>query len=236
MNAVAGVHEAPVTSSASLPDTNIFPDICLPPIDPLNDTFDLIIAGAGPSGMAVADRVSAAGFSVAIIDPNPLAPWINNYGVWVDEFEAMGLDDCFDVVWDSAVVHLDSGERGKRKLSRPYARVDRPKLKRRLLERCITSGVKFHVAKVDEVKHAGGKSTLKCGDGLEMSGTLVVDATGHSRRLVQYDGTFDPGYQGAYGITVEVESHPFDVDDMLFMDWRDDHLANHPALKAQNAK
>jgi Lycopene cyclase protein len=30
-------------------------------------------------------------------------------------------------------------------------------------------------------------------------------------------------YQGAYGIVVEVESHPFPLDTMLFMDWRDDH-------------
>ncbi len=28
--------------------------------------------------------------------------------------------------------------------------------------------------------------------------------------------------KGAYGIMAEVESHPFDLDTMLFMDWRDD--------------
>jgi lycopene beta-cyclase len=54
--------------------------------------------------------------------------------------------------------------------------------------------------------------------------------------LVEYDRPFDPGYQGAYGITVEVESHPFDVDQMLFMDWRDDHLTADPEMKARNAK
>ena len=31
--------------------------------------------------------------------------------------------------------------------------------------------------------------------------------------------------QGAYGIIVEVESHPFELDTMLFMDWRDDHTS-----------
>ena len=36
--------------------------------------------------------------------------------------------------------------------------------------------------------------------------------------------------QGAYGIQVEVEEHPFPVDTMLFMDWRDNHLTSHPHL------
>lgn len=38
--------------------------------------------------------------------------------------------------------------------------------------------------------------TLPCGQG-----SLVLDATGHARKLVNYDQKFDPGYQGAYGIT-----------------------------------
>ena len=179
--------------------------------------------------------MSSAGFSVIIVDPNPLSPWINNYGVWCDEFEVMGLDDCYDVVWDKAVVHLDAGETGKRLLRRPYARVDRPKLKRRLLERCIASGVKFHLSKVENVDHGSGKSTLRCEGGVAVAGQFSLDATGHSRRLVEYDQKFDPGYQGAYGITIEVESHPFAVDEMLFMDWRDDHLTKYPKLKASNA-
>lgn len=48
--------------------------------------------------------------------------------------------------------------------------------------------------------------------------------------------TTQAGYQGAYGIVVEVESHPFDVDTMLFMDWRDDHLDGSPDVKARNAQ
>ena len=72
------------------------------------DKLDLIVAGAGPSGIAVAERVSAAGYKVCVVDPAPLTHWPNNYGVWVDEFEAMGLDDCLEIVWPKAKVHLDS--------------------------------------------------------------------------------------------------------------------------------
>lgn len=38
--------------------------------------------------------------------------------------------------------------------------------------------------------------------------------------------------QGAYGVFIEVESHPFEVDKMLFMDWRDDHATG--AMKESN--
>ena len=48
---------------------------------------------------------------MCVVDPAPLAAWPNNYGVWADEFEAMGLEDCLEVVWQQAQVHLDSGER-----------------------------------------------------------------------------------------------------------------------------
>ena len=54
---------------------------------------------------------ASAGFRVCVVDPAPLAAWPNNYGVWADEFEAMGLEDCLEVVWPQAQVHLDSGER-----------------------------------------------------------------------------------------------------------------------------
>ena len=39
--------------------------------------------------------------------------WINNYGVWVDEFQAMGLEDCLHVVWPKAKVWLDDKELGE---------------------------------------------------------------------------------------------------------------------------
>ena len=79
-----------------------------------NVKLDLVVAGGGPSGIAVAERVSAAGYKVCVVDPAPLAHWPNNYGVWVDEFAAMGLEDCLEIVWPQAKVHLDSGKGNER--------------------------------------------------------------------------------------------------------------------------
>ncbi|KAK9845376.1 hypothetical protein WJX81_004833 [Elliptochloris bilobata] len=207
----------------------------LPQYDASLGPVELVVAGAGPSGLAVADRVSQAGFRVCVVDPAPLAAWPNNYGVWADEFEAMGLEDCLEVVWPQAQVHLDNNERfGSRYLRRPYGKVDRARLKRRLLERCIAQGVVFQESKVEGVVHGSGASELCCADGVRVPAAMVLDATGHSRKLVQFDAPFDPGYQGAYGILVEVERHPFPLDTMLFMDWRDDFTASDPQMQAAN--
>lgn len=198
--------------------------------------MELVIAGAGPSGLAVAARVSQAGFKVCVVDPNPRAPWPNNYGVWVDEFEAMGLTDYLEVVWPKANVFLDSSENGEKFLYRPYGRVDRPRLKRDLLKQCVQQGVVFHQARAEDVEHGEDTSLLRCGEAEPVRARMVLDATGHARKLVKFDQPFNPGYQGAYGIMAEVESHPFDMDTMLFMDWRDDHTAGNPDMHESNRR
>lgn len=71
---------------------------------------DVAIAGAGPAGIATAARIAAAGLSVVVVDPAPLQHWPNNYGVWSDEFEAMGLGDCFEHEWQIANVWLDDDD------------------------------------------------------------------------------------------------------------------------------
>lgn len=51
---------------------------------------------------------------MVVVDPEPLSKWPNNYGVWVDEFAAMGLDGCLELVWPKATVFLDSSQGGQR--------------------------------------------------------------------------------------------------------------------------
>ncbi|XP_027349790.1 lycopene beta cyclase, chloroplastic [Abrus precatorius] len=195
---------------------------------------DLAVVGGGPAGLAVAQQVSEAGLSVCAIDPNPRLIWPNNYGVWVDEFEAMDLLDCLDTTWSGAVVFID--DKTKKDLDRPYGRVNRKQLKTKMLQKCISNGVKFHQAKVIKVIHEDYKSMLICNDGVTVQANVVLDATGFSRCLVQYDKPYNPGYQVAYGILAEVDEHPFDIDKMLFMDWRDSHLDNDKELKQRNSR
>lgn len=62
------------------------------------------------------------------------------------------------------------------------------------------AGVTFLTGKVEGVRHGDGSSTVSTAEGVSLQGSLVLDATGHTRKLVQFDKKFDPGYQGAYGI------------------------------------
>jgi hypothetical protein len=57
---------------------------------------------------------------VCLVDPAPGAPWRNNYGVWVDEFEALGYGECFTRQWPTARVVLDDSGPGIA-LQRAYA-------------------------------------------------------------------------------------------------------------------
>lgn len=66
------------------------------------------------------------------------------------------------------------------------------------------SRVVLCVVQVKHVTHSKDRSFVQCDDGTMVEAAVVLDATGHSRRLVQYDKPFNPGYQIAYGIVAEV--------------------------------
>ncbi|XP_047307972.1 capsanthin/capsorubin synthase, chromoplastic-like [Impatiens glandulifera] len=196
--------------------------------------FDAIVIGSGPSGLRLASLISSYGIKVCVVDPSPLSMWSNNYGGWVDEFEAVGLEDCLDKTWGLASVCLNANK--TKYLDRPYGRVNRKLLKEKLLEQCVTNGVKFLTAKVWEINHKEFESCIVCNDGNKIIGSLIIDTSGFGSSFVEYDKPRNHGFQIAHGILAEVESHPFDLDKMVLMDWTDDHLGNEPYLRANNSR
>ena len=121
-------------------------DMTLPQYNADAGIVDLLVVGAGPAGLSVAQQVAARGLSVVCVDPTPDSVWPNNYGVWVDEFEALGLADCLDYVWPRATVYLNTNV--EKQLDRPYGRVNRRVLKTKVASKCVAEGVTFHTAKV----------------------------------------------------------------------------------------
>ncbi|XP_071710883.1 capsanthin/capsorubin synthase, chromoplastic-like [Rutidosis leptorrhynchoides] len=196
--------------------------------------FDLIVIGAGPAGLCVAERVARYGVRVCCVDPAPLSMWPNNYGSWIDELSSLDLDECFDKTWPMASVHIDDHK--TKYLDRPYGRINRKMLKVKLLGGCVSNGVKFHKAKVWKVDHQEFESSIVCDDGNVLKASLIVDASGFSSSFVEYDKPRNHGYQIAHGILAEVDEHPFDLDKMLLMDWKDSHLGNEPKLRVSNSR
>ena len=118
----------------------------------------------GPSGLAAAARASTYGLHVVVIDPEPLLHWPNNYGVWIDEFEKIGLEDNLDFVWNRANVFLGERPEDHKTLSRPYGRVDRAKLKTSFLSVCLENGVREGRREQEEMG-MGGHCADKCTSG-----------------------------------------------------------------------
>ncbi|OVA10035.1 Lycopene cyclase-type [Macleaya cordata] len=196
--------------------------------------YDVIIIGAGPAGLRLAERVSTYGIRVCCIDPSPLSMWPNNYGVWVDEFQSLGLEDCLDKTWPMTTIFID--DQKTKYLDRSYGRVSRRDLKTKLIERSVLNGVKFFEAKAWKILHQEFESIVLCEDGTELKGSLIVDASGFRSSFVEFNEPRNHGYQIAHGILAEVDEHPFDLDKMVLMDWRDNHMGNEPVLRASNDK
>lgn len=90
-----GAHEAPlVVAQATKEDAEQAPlASVLLPFDP-TATADVAVVGAGPAGLVLAAELAAQGLSVALVSPE--SKFVNNYGVWLDEFKELGLEHTLD--------------------------------------------------------------------------------------------------------------------------------------------
>ena len=57
----------------------------LPRLIPRERILDLVVVGCGPAGLSLAAESARQGLDVGLIGPD--VPFVNNYGVWYDEFE-----------------------------------------------------------------------------------------------------------------------------------------------------
>lgn len=203
--------------------------------------YDVAVVGAGPAGLALAAALAGERMLVCVFDPALGRPWPNHYGVWRDEFESVGLEECASEVYGTTAVCVGGAEE-KTVVDRPYIRVDRVLLKERLLRRCVEGGVRIEEEAVGEVEHVGGThSVLTLGKGKggeKVEARLVVDCTGHALRFTETVAParyVKPMEQAAYGIEAEVVSHPYQVGQMLLMDFRDDHMQDDREAAAASA-
>ncbi|BDA47628.1 Lycopene epsilon cyclase, chloroplastic [Coccomyxa sp. Obi] len=198
----------------------------LEPFNPALGVVDVCVVGCGPAGLALASELGANGVSVALIGPD--VPFVNNYGVWKDEFRELGLEGTLDHEWKDAMCYFGEGQEVR--VGRGYGRVCRRRLRDLLLQRCKQHGVRFRpgeVTRIGEANAAAESVTLKLGDRTSVRTRLVTLAAGAAAgKFLKYEENAPMvAAQTAYGIEVEVEGYEdsYDASSMLFMDFRRHH-------------
>ncbi|MGQ9827414.1 MAG: lycopene beta cyclase [Roseiflexus sp.] len=183
---------------------------------------DVLVVGAGPTGMAIAAALGAAGLHVAGLSAAPpTRPWQNTYGVWLDELPMPELHDTLGHHWADVVVHV--GEQTIA-LNRPYGLFDNLRLQQYLLEQCNRYGVVWSSGIAGHVEHRATHSLVTTRDGRVIAARLVVDAGGHSPALLRRPATAHVARQAAYGIVGVFSAPPVEPNRMVLMDYRADHL------------
>lgn len=160
---------------------------------------DVVVAGSGPAGWAIAHHCAHRGLDVTLVAPLPTARWPATYGLWEDECALLppGSD------WIAAPARAFA--RSAHTLARRYAILDNDSVRAALAHPGIET-----ISDSVEAVHAGPRGcavTLR--SGRPLAATVVINATGpRPARAPRAEQT-------AYGIVL-----PTAPDEVSFMDWR----------------
>jgi len=190
---------------------------------------DALVIGAGPAGLSLAAALGQEGLEVqGLAATDPTAPWPNTYGIWVDETQPLGMTHFLKHRWKDCVVHVNHQ---LMPLQREYGLFDNQQLQHHWLKQCQTHQVQWHQGKGIHIHHNATGSTVTTETGLQLRARLVIDASGHNPAFIERPKSLDVAYQAAYGIVGRFSRPPITPQQMVFMDYRDDHLA--PEARAQ---
>ena len=160
----------------------------------------MLVAGAGPSGWALAHACAERGLWTALVAPRPRRVWWQTYGVWADE--------CGPAVAKTVSEAIAFG-RLEHRLSRRYAILDNDATLRKLSAAPVTV-LDDRVA----ARHDGPLgSTVELASGRTVAAAMVIDATGARRGAAE---------QTAVGGYVSDAAGLLPAGKALFMDWRGD--------------
>lgn len=176
---------------------------------------DLLVLGAGPAGLAIAQAALAQGHKVTVLSPKPRQPWDKMLCAWQDELPA-GTPT--QNTWAHATVHL--GEAQGRSIERAYCLLDNAALQAEL-----SLGLRFHDGCAEQVSHMSEYSQVN-----DLRARVIIDATGHAPALLSVPSAAPVGWQTAYGATLHGR-HGLPLDHAVFMDWRGSSQGETPASK-----
>ncbi|RZQ65712.1 lycopene cyclase family protein [Amycolatopsis suaedae] len=179
---------------------------------------DVIVAGAGPAGVALAGACARLGLATTLVDPAPRRPWPATYGLWRDEVPDLPASAVAaasrDVVATAVTTHRLDGE---------YLIADNAGLRRWLSH----PEIRFVTGRLAGAEAGPAGVTVTLADGRRLAAAAAFDATG-ARRAARN--------QTAYGLPVADAAALTGGHDVVFMDWhpgpRPDGLATPTFLYA----
>jgi lycopene beta-cyclase len=160
---------------------------------------DVLVAGGGPAGRALAVACARHGLRTELADPRPDRPWLATYGAWRDELPA-GIPL-------AASVPAVAIARTRHDLGREYAVLDTAGLRARCDAALADAGVRVTGERVTGPGRAA----------------VLVDATGPAQALRAGAGRDrEPARQCAAGVVLdEAAAAPLaPPGQAVFMDWR----------------
>jgi len=167
---------------------------------------DVVVAGAGPAGWALAHQCARAGLDTTLIDPAPFAPWPATYGLWHDQCASLPAGSFIT----ARAVHA-----GGRPLDRAYC-----VLRNDVVLAGFRRGVTVVTSRVIAADHGPHGVTVSLNDGTRIACAVVVDASGARRVLSGGPLTGPCAEQTAFGVIVPAQAAaPFVAPgEAVFMD------------------
>lgn len=185
--------------------------------------FDALVIGAGPAGSSIAAALSETGLAVqGLVPQDPRSPWVNTYGIWRDELEALGLPHLLGHSWERSVSYFSQGEVNHQ---RAYGLFDKTKLQTHLLDRC--QAVDWHQGKAAAIRHEADYSCVTTQSGEELKAKVVIDTSGHEPVFVRRSQSqARVSFQAAYGVVGRFSTPPVQPGEFVLMDFRSEHLSS----------
>lgn len=185
---------------------------------------DVVVVGAGPSALAIAESLALLGQRLMLVAPDPEAAWQKNLCLLEDEATELGLDDVLERRWSATHVVF----RGHRvPLGLGYVLLDEWKLRTRVFAAITAQEGEVVAGTVDAAACAPAQGRVVLTDGRTVSARVVVDASGH-RPVLGASPEGRLAAQTALGLWVRPSRpHGAPVDQACLMDWRQVECAAH---------
>ncbi|HEY2723979.1 MAG TPA: lycopene cyclase family protein [Pseudonocardiaceae bacterium] len=181
--------------------------------------IDVLVAGGGPAGWAIAAACAGLGMDTELVDPTPERTWRPTYGSWRGE-----LPDDIDATV-AARAHGTAIGRTSHDLGWEYVVLDNSALRAHLAAAPVR--VRRGRVRLDGAtrpSHRGAGAALLV-NGVQRRAAVLVDATGAGRSVLGRSSRGPSAEQTAVGVVVDADAARDLVapGQALFMDWRWHH-------------